>query len=240
MKRSFIIGMVWTGLVVCVLSFGTTVYFLENAKRQNESDELVEKSKLQNVYITDESSIRTNNFVNLEGNNELELSSLFKNEDGNLKDIRSEEQANTKSNIEEETIESISSNASAFIKPVNGEVMNPLSMDSLIFSKTLQEWTVHKGTDYKAQLGNEVYAVRSGKIKEIKFDYIYGEYIVIEHDDGYESLYANITVLDALKVGDGIKQGEMIGYVAESFGYEVAEETHLHFELKKDGKYLSI
>ena len=225
---------------MCVISFGATVFFLENSKSKKLSDNSGEKNNQQSVYITDESSIRTNNLANLEENNEFKLSSNLEN--NNINYIKNEYQLNeeVEENVEEKTIESISNNASAFVRPVKGEVINPLSTDTLIFSRTLQEWNIHNGTDYKAQLGDEVYAVRSGKIKEIKFDYVYGEYIIIEHDDGYESLYANITVLDAFKVGDNLKQGELIGYVAESFGFEVAEEIHLHFELKKDGKYLSI
>ena len=104
----------------------------------------------------------------------------------------------------------------------------------------MQEWNIHTGTDYKAKIGEEVYAVRSGKIIEVNSDYIYGEYVRIQHDDGYESLYANITVLDALEKGKEIKQGQLIGYVAESYGFEAADDTHLHFELIKNDKYLSI
>ena len=68
----------------------------------------------------------------------------------------------------------------------------------------------------------------------------YGEFIIVEHKSGYESLYSNITVLDACKEGSEVEQGEVLGYVAESFGFEVEEETHLHFELKKDDKYIGI
>ena len=53
-------------------------------------------------------------------------------------------------------------------------------------------------------------------------------------------MYANVTVLDALSVGDTLEKGQIIGYLAESYGFESADETHLHFELKKDEKYIEI
>ena len=139
----------------------------------------------------------------------------------------------------EESLNTVNPKVTSFIKPVKGDVLKELSVEGLVYSKTLNEWNVHFGTDYKAKLGDEVYAIKDGKIKDIDFSYKYGNYIVIEHDDGYESLCANITVLDALEEGNLLQQGQLIGYVAESFGFEAADETNLHFELKKDSKYLS-
>lgn len=222
MKRTHIIGIVWGAITVCLVSFGATVFFLDDDLNREKIDNgnLKDDSYANSnfVYSTDESSVRTNELAFLpeeEKNNKLE------------KSVESINQNMTK-------------NINSFIRPVKGEILNPFSTTELIYSKTLQEWKIHNGTDYKAMLGSEVYATADGKIKEIKFDYEYGKRLVLEHNDGFESSYSNITALDVLKVGDTVKQGQIIGYVAESFGFEVAEETHLHFELKKEEKYISI
>ena len=55
-----------------------------------------------------------------------------------------------------------------FIKPVEGEVVKEYSKENLIFSETLQEWTVHTGVDIKADKTTVVKAVSDGKIKAIK------------------------------------------------------------------------
>lgn len=246
MKKSFIIGMVWTGVIIGVVSFGTTIFLL-NKDNNNEVSQIVyndtTNSKKINTYITNESSVRTNTFK--ESNNK-KMENIIEIDEEDINDLV----INKSENIEiigdelEDSLESFSDNAkvsiSTSIKPVNGDIIKPLAIDNLLYSKTLNEWTVHNGIDYEAKLGDEVHSIRNGKIKEINFDYAYGNYIVVEHGDGYESLYANITALDALKIGQTIKQGQLIGYVAESFGYEAADVTHLHFELKKDGKYIDI
>lgn len=258
MKNSFIIGIVWTAVIIGVISFGATVFFLDNnnvAGQNIGASESNGEKEQQSAYITDETSIRTNNLANLNDNEIAEIGLTQINNitsNSSKKDIKNNKDNSDKiddemlNNMDEwlanedEILETTSSNVNSFIRPVKGDVLNPLSVDELVYSKTLQEWNIHVGTDYKAQLGDEVYAIRNGKITEINFNQKYGDYIVIEHDDGYESLYANITVLDALKVGDNLKQGQTIGYVAESFGFEVAEVTHLHFELRKNGEYISI
>lgn len=242
MKRTYIIAVVWLAVIVCLISFGATVFFLEK-----ENNKLVDNKNINNEqkseYITNESSIRT---ARLEDNNQMkkddESISTISNTTKNTKtDIALGADANENS---AETVTNAESTATinnpSFVHPVKGEILIPLSLEELVYSKTLKEWKVHKGVDYKAQLGNEVYAVRNGKIKKVGFNEQYGKYIQIEHDDSYESFYTNITVLEALKEGDLVSQGQVIGYVAESFGFEAAEETHLHFELKKEGKYISI
>ena len=236
MKRGFIIGVVWIAVITCIISFGATVYFLDTSSNKNEienlEDGLVTNQKTKEVYQTNQSSIRTNNLANLDNKES-------KTEKKNEKLEKLEKLADEIIDLED-SLDAATPNVSTFLRPVKGEILKELSTNELIYSKTLKEWNVHFGTDYKAKLGDEVYAIRDGKIKDINFSYEYGDYIVIEYDEGYESLCANITVLDALKVGDEIKQGQVIGYVAESFGFEAADETHLHFELKKDGKYISI
>jgi len=249
LKKNFIIGSVWTAVVVGVISFVTTVHFLDKNSNDSQADKIdrdVSRNNQQVVYETNQSSIRTNDLANLDKNTvaskidkviENNINNQIKNEE-----IIDAEELLLIEELEKSEEEAIveTANITSFVKPINGEIINPLSVEELVYSKTLKEWNVHKGTDYEAQLGDEVYAIRKGIIKEINFNYIYGDYIVIEFDGGFEALYSNITVFDALKVGDVLEQGQVIGYVAESFGFEVEEKTHLHFELKRDGEYISI
>jgi len=237
-RDSFIFGLVWTAIIVLVISFGVTVALLEQDSEEVENISHEKKIEEQVVYQTDQTAIRTNS----EGiNMKKSLQEKMETEITKLEVKKVEEAIEV-----EETIETIggiepsNTNTRSFIRPVNSEVLRPFSPDELIYSQTLKEWNTHMGTDFKAKLGEEVKVVQAGKVKKVASNDKYGEYIIIEHADGYESLYANITVLDAIKEENEVKQGQVIGYVAESFGFEVAEETHLHFELKKDGKYMSI
>lgn len=252
MKKTFIIGVVWTAIIVGIISFGATVLFLEGDARKSQK-ELVgqeENKEIEMSYETDQTAIRTNELASLELEKEGQKVSNQQTEERNSFlqealqqesiDEKKEEQNEMVEKSDEETLESMTSNGKSFIRPVEGDILRPFSPNELIYSNTLQEWNIHKGTDYKAKIGEDVVAIRDGIVKEVSNNNLYGEYIVIDHGEGLESLCANITVLDALKPGDTVKQGQLIGYVAESFGFEVAEETHLHFELKNGTEYLSL
>lgn len=234
-KRSFIIGMVWTAVVVGVISFGVTLFVLESNSKQKPNEKIGEE-KEEMVYEIDQSSIRTNLVASLE----TKKSSDAIIEEKQKKEADDEKETVKKEELEEsnEIVEVTAKNT--FIRPVKGEIIKPFSTQELVYSKTLGEWNVHLGTDFEAKLGEEVLAVQRGTIKKIASDAQYGEWILLQHENGYESFYANVTVLNALKEGMQVEQGQCLGYVAESAGFEVAEETHLHFALKKDSEWIGI
>ena len=126
-----------------------------------------------------------------------------------------------------------------FIKPVEGEVMVEYANENLVYSKTLEEWTVHLGIDIKAEKASIVKASSDGKVKFIKNDPRYGITVVIEHDNGYVSVYANLLTAEFIKEEEKVKQGQTIGTIGNTAVFEIADEPHLHFEILKDNKYLN-
>lgn len=123
-----------------------------------------------------------------------------------------------------------------FISPVNGSVQNGYSMDKLVFSPTFNEWRTHSGVDISAPRGEVVRSVGDGVVLEIKNDPRFGFTVVIDHGNGYKSLYANLASDKTLQVGQNVKQGDPIGSVGATAIFESAEPTHLHFELYKENK----
>lgn len=123
-----------------------------------------------------------------------------------------------------------------FKSPVDGEKIKDYAKDSLVYSETLQEWTTHLGIDIKADKTTVVKASADGKIKSIKNDPRYGLSIIVEHQNGYETLYANLLTSEFVEVGEEVKQGQSIGTVGNSGAFEIADTPHLHFEITKDGK----
>jgi len=124
----------------------------------------------------------------------------------------------------------------AFIAPVDGPVQSEYSMDKLVFSPTFNEWRTHSGVDIAAPRGEVVRAVGDGVVLEIKNDPRFGFTVVIDHKNGYKSLYANRASDKTLQVGQEVKQGDPIGSVGSTAIFESAEPTHLHFELYKENK----
>lgn len=80
--------------------------------------------------------------------------------------------------------------------------------------------------------GQPIYAARSGKV--IKTDnYMtttYGKYFIIDHGDGYITLYAHCSKI-AVTEGQYVKQGQVVGYVGDTGN---VSGPHLHFEVRKD------
>ena len=123
----------------------------------------------------------------------------------------------------------------AFEKPIEGEIMKVFAKDNLVFSNTLQEWTTHLGIDIKADKTSVVKSAEAGTIKTIKNDPRYGLTITIEHDNGYQTVYANLLSSEFVVEGEKVEKGQSIGTVGNTATFEISDEPHLHFEVLKDG-----
>jgi murein DD-endopeptidase MepM/ murein hydrolase activator NlpD len=102
--------------------------------------------------------------------------------------------------------------------------------------------TVHNGIDIKADEGVEVMATADGVILKTEAHEGYGNLVIIDHGEGFQSLYAHLRSFNTEK-GKTVKKGEIIGFVGNT-GYSTA--PHLHFEIRLNDekvdpeKYISI
>lgn len=122
----------------------------------------------------------------------------------------------------------------AFQKPVDGDVIKEFAKDNLLFSQTLQEWTVHTGIDIKAEKTTVVKSAEAGTVKSIKNDPRYGLTIVVSHDNGFETVYSNLLTSEFVVEGEKVDKGQSLGTVGNTAAFEVADDSHLHFEILKD------
>ena len=121
-----------------------------------------------------------------------------------------------------------------FEKPVEGEVVKEFAMDNLVYSNTLGEWTVHTGIDIKADKTTVVKSAEAGTVKTIKNDPRYGLTIVVEHTDGFQTVYSNLLTSEFVIEGEKVEKGQALGTVGNTAAFEIADEPHLHFEILKD------
>lgn len=93
----------------------------------------------------------------------------------------------------------------------------------------------HKGIDYAARTGTPVKTTGDGTVTFCGRNGAYGQVVIIEHNDHYETLYAHMSgFMRGLTVGSHVKQGDVIGYVGQS---GLATGPHLHYEFHVDGVY---
>lgn len=92
----------------------------------------------------------------------------------------------------------------------------------------------HDGIDYAADYGTPVYAAMSGKVVFAGWDNTgYGNYVVIEHANGYKTGYAHLAEI-VVSVGDDVPAGKCVGAVG-STGYSTG--NHLHFSVRINGDF---
>ena len=121
-----------------------------------------------------------------------------------------------------------------FQKPVEGEIVREYAQDNLIYSQTLEEWVTHAGIDIKAEKTTVVNAAEAGTVKTIKNDPRYGLTIIIDHEDGYQTIYSNLLTSEFVVEGEEVEKGQTIATVGNTAAFESADEPHLHFEILKD------
>ena len=124
----------------------------------------------------------------------------------------------------------------SFQKPVEGDIVKEFAKDNLVYSNTLEEWTTHKGIDIKADKTTVVNSAEAGTVKSIKNDPRYGLTIVVEHKNGYETVYSNLLTSEFIVEGEKVEKGQALGTVGNTAAFEIADEAHLHFEILKDSE----
>lgn len=91
----------------------------------------------------------------------------------------------------------------------------------------------HYGLDIAAEEGEKIGAFADGTVREIG-ESSYGNYLILDHNDGFATLYAHCSSISA-KVGDKVKCGDEIAQVGQTGN---ATGPHLHLELWKNGMAL--
>lgn len=121
-----------------------------------------------------------------------------------------------------------------FVRPVDGDIVRDFAIDSLVYSNTLQEWTTHTGIDIKADKTTVVKSAEAGIVKTIKNDPRYGLTVIVEHENGFQTVYSNLLTSEFVVEGEKVEKGQSLGTVGNTAAFEIADEPHLHFEILKD------
>ena len=129
-------------------------------------------------------------------------------------------------------------NRAPFYLPVDSQEKLTIRADSYgsgKFGAKRSAGRKHRGIDLLAKLGSPVYAVRSGRVIKAARHPGYGNFVIITHREGYQSLYAHLEKIE-IEGGKRVRQGEMIGHVGKTGNaHRKAIQPHLHFEWIQNG-----
>ncbi|EJZ8474967.1 peptidoglycan DD-metalloendopeptidase family protein [Enterococcus faecalis] len=132
------------------------------------------------------------------------------------------------------------------LKPSKPTWMNPVRSSYTI----TQEWDepdyasggaagIHGGIDIASMPAGSmppVYVARNGTVITATYDGTGGNYVVIQHDDGYYTYYGHLDSVD-LAVGDKVTTTNKVGIMGAT---GTATGVHLHFEVWKGGQWQRI
>ncbi|WP_053228043.1 M23 family metallopeptidase [Spirochaeta cellobiosiphila] len=90
----------------------------------------------------------------------------------------------------------------------------------------------HNGVDLAAPIGTEVYAAAGGVVYDLGNNNILGKYIIIDHQNGYKTVYGHLKKINVF-LNQDITSGMIIGVVGMT---GMTTGPHLHFEIRKDDK----
>ena len=121
--------------------------------------------------------------------------------------------------------------SSGFLYPLPYRVAITDSYGYRTHPVTGKKTTWHNGVDLAAGAGTAIYATKSGTVTTALRSDIWGNYVVINHGDGFSSLYAHMQGL-IVKAGDYVRQGQTIGYVGST---GLSTGPHLHFTIYYNG-----
>lgn len=100
------------------------------------------------------------------------------------------------------------------------------------YHPVLKRYRAHLGTDFAAPTGRNIYAASDGKVEFVGTQSGYGKTIIINHQNGYKTLYAHQNgFAKGLRQGQMIKKGTHIGYVGST---GLSSGPHLHLGMYKN------
>ncbi len=225
-KQYYIIG-ICTLVALIILIFSLSLY-------QNKQQANSEIARIDNLTTSDATMVSTSEDKSI---NEVEIDNTIQNNTTPTTEPQETPKPSPAKEIEpQETPKPVELH---FSVPVEGEITKDFADSSLVYSETLKEWTVHLGIDIKAEKGSAVVASEAGTIESIKNDPRYGTTVTISHENGYKTIYSNLLSADFVTEGEKVEKGQTIGSVGDSAAFEIADEPHLHFEMKKDDEIVN-
>jgi len=100
---------------------------------------------------------------------------------------------------------------------------------------------LHFGVDFAAPCGTPVHAIGDGVVFAV--DGLYGappHNVVIDHQDGYLSLYGHLLRRSNLQPGQHVARGDVIGVSGDPVTPDCNQASHLHLEIRRTGMSVAV
>ncbi len=114
--------------------------------------------------------------------------------------------------------------------PLNGPVLTRFGMQRHPQFGTM---VFRRGIEIEAQEGQGVHAVESGRVAYADWYKGYGKLLILDHGNGFYTLYGNLSRLDIAK-GEPVAKGQVIGLAGDTGS--LRKGSKLYFEIRRNGE----
>ncbi|MBQ8310671.1 MAG: M23 family metallopeptidase [Clostridia bacterium] len=123
------------------------------------------------------------------------------------------------------------------VLPVSGTLCKKHSVDTQVFSPTMNDYRVHLGIDISTEASAPVCAVADGTVAQLWEDPMMGWCVALDHTGECVTVYKNLAkdFAEGIEVGATVLEGQLLGHVGDTAMMEIAEEPHLHMEMTVKG-----
>ena len=122
--------------------------------------------------------------------------------------------------------------------PVKGDILLNYSTDATVYYKTLGQYRSNPAIVISSRTGTDVLSAAAGTVKSIKKDDMTGTTVTVDIGNHYTLTYGQLDHLN-VKEGDRLKEGEVIGTIADPTNYYVVEGSNLYFAVQKKNKSIN-
>lgn len=124
----------------------------------------------------------------------------------------------------------------SMIYPVKSKNVFRQYSETAVYNRTMKDYRAHTGADFTANKGEEVVSMCDGVVSKVYVSEHFGMTVEISNAD-YTVRYCGLDTKTKVKANDQVKQGDVIGTVAQ-VPCEKEDVSHIHVEVKVLDKYI--
>lgn len=122
-----------------------------------------------------------------------------------------------------------------FALPLGTNIIKDYSNGEMVKSKTMNDWRIHDGIDFKGEKGDNVRSIQNGVVLSCEEDALWGTVVTIDHGKGMVARYCGLDSNTKLKPEAYVEKNQVIGKLG-TIPVEAADGYHLHLEISVSDK----
>lgn len=122
-----------------------------------------------------------------------------------------------------------------WFSPLEGEILLSFDSERMVRSDATGIWAIHDAVDIAAPEGSAIRAIADGVVLDAGQDSLLGTWLLVDHKEGIQALYAGLQLTASYLPGDSMRGGDVIGFCGNVMLAEHPSGPHLHLRITQNG-----